>query len=270
MSTPYAFMTTNEKIYGPLEQKTFQNALAQFFLSEVPQIGGEMIIELIVRRIQELIEAYYPKSERLSMGQLLWFAIDENEKAGYGKSMTKTKIKPVILTVVHPADIRAIKQNTPLKQIIESVIIRLYREAKEQGAVLAESDLSLILHLSIITISKKTKLYEKKHQVVLPRRGTIHDLGPSVTHKQLICKKRKLERKTISQIARETDHTPQAITRYTTDLDRVHFCLKRKLSIRDTSFVTKLSPKLTLEYVNLIDDIKQQQKHYENETDLPF
>lgn len=270
MSTPYALMTANEKIYGPVEQKTFQNALAQFFLSEVPQIGGEMIINLIVRKIRELIDVYYPKSERLSMGQMLWFAIDENEKAGYGKPMTKTKIKPVILTIVHPSDIKAIKHGTPLKQIIESVMVRLYEEAKQQGAVLAESDLSLILRLSLVTISKKTKLYEKQHQAVLPRRGTIHDLGPSITHKQLICKKRKLERKTISQIARETDHTPQAITRYTTDLDRVHFCLKRKLSIRDTSFVTKMSPKLTLEYVSLIDEIKLQQKHYENETDLPF
>jgi hypothetical protein len=270
MTAPYALLTSNERIYGPVEQKTLQNALIQFFLSEVPQIGGEMIIDLIVRKIQELIDAYYPKAERMTMGQMLWFAIDEKEKAGYGKPMSKTKIKPVILTLVHPSDIRALKQGTHLKHLIETVIVRLYQEAKAQGAVLAESDLSLILRLSMVTISKKTKLYEKQHQAVLPRRGTIHDLGPSVTHKRLICKKRKLERKSISQIARETDHTPQAITRYTTDLDRVHFCLKRKLSIRDTSFVTKMSPKLTLEYVNLIDEINQQQKHYENESDLPF
>jgi len=131
---------------------------------------------------------------------------------------------------------------------------------------LSESDIGLIMHMSLQTVSKRTKSYEEKYQVILPRRGTVHDLGRSVSHKRIICRKRKLEKKSISQIARETDHTPEAITRYT----RVKFCLDKKLSINDISFVTKLSPSLTIEYVNLIDEINNSQKSMDQDDELPF
>ena len=270
MSSPYSTMTANEKIYGPIEQKTFKNALKQFFIQEVPQIGGEMIIELVVNKVQDLIDQYYPRTERLSMGQMLWFAIDENQKASYGKSMNKTKIRPVILSLVNSSDITALKNGTSLKKLKDKVIARLYNQTRQQGGVLSESDINLIMHMSLQTISKRTRSYEEKYQVILPRRGTVHDLGRSVSHKRTICRKRKLERKSISQIARETNHTPEAVTRYTTDLDRVKFCLDKKLSINDISFVTKLSPSLTIEYVNLVDEINNSQKSMEQDDELPF
>lgn len=194
MTTNYSKEKYLESIYSPIEHKTFKNALSQFFLEEFPSIGGEMIIELIVNRIQELIESYYPKTERLSMGQMLWFAIDENEKAYYGKTIAKTKIKPVILTIVDSNEIDALKNGTPMQKIKNQVIARLYNETKQQGAVLAETDVSLIIHMTLGTISKKTLAYEKEHQTILPRRGTIHDLGRTVSHKKLICKKRKIEK----------------------------------------------------------------------------
>jgi len=62
--------------------------------------------------------------------------------------MQKTKIKPVILTVVHPSDITAIKKGIPFLDLKEKIIARLYNETKSQGAVLAESDVSLIIHLN--------------------------------------------------------------------------------------------------------------------------
>jgi hypothetical protein len=269
MNHYYSNLNYNQRVYQPIEHKTFKNALQQFFKDEVPQIGGEMIIGLITDKIQNLIDSFYPKTERLSMGQMLWFAIDEKEKPSYGKSMSKTKIKPVILTIVHPDDIRALKNNCSILTLKDQIMARLYKETKEQGAVLAESDMSLIMHMTSMTVSKRTTAYEKKYHVTLPRRGTIHDLGRSLSHKRLICKKRQLENKSISQIARETDHTPQAITRYTIDLNRVQFCLNKKLSLKDISFVTQLSPALTIEYVNLIDEIKQKQKEQFDEQ-LPF
>lgn len=269
MNTYHYNSNYNERVFQPIAQKTFKCALQQFLKNEVPQIGGDMIIELISDKIKNLIDSFYPKTERLSMGQMLWFAIDEKEAPSYGKSMSKTKIKPVILTIVHPDDIQALRKKCSILTLKDQIMARLYKETKEQGAVLAESDMSLIMHMTGMTVSKRTTAYEKKYQVTLPRRGTVHDLGRSLSHKRLICHKRKLENKSISQIARETDHTPQAITRYTTDLNRVQFCLTKKLSVNDISFVTNLSPTLTIEYVNLIDEIKQNQKEQLDEQ-LPF
>lgn len=271
MTINYSKTSYAERIYAPIQQKTFKNALTQFFLTEFPGMGGDMIIELIVNNIEKLIELYYPKTERLSMGQMLWFAVDEQEKAHYGKSMAKTKIKPVILSVVDSSDIEALKNGVPARQIKDGVIARLYYETKRQGAVLAETDTSLIMHRTLASISKRTKAYEQEHQTILPRRGTIHDLGRSVSHKRMICKKRKLEKKSISQIANESDHSPEAITRYTTDLERVQFCLQRKMSVNDISFVSQLSHNLILEYVNLIDEINKAQHSPLNDNgELPF
>lgn len=271
MSSAYQQLSTSEKVYGAIQQKTFSNALTNFFRQEAPQIGGDMIIELIVKQIENMIQGYYPKTEHLSMGQMLWFAIDENEKPSYGKAMSKTKIKPVVLTVVAPSDIQALKKGTARKFLKKQVIARLYKETKAQGAVLAQSDIAVILLTSLTTIAKLTQEYEKEFNVILPRRGTIHDMGRSVSHKSIICKKRKVDNKSISQIARETDHTHQAVNRYTTDLERVSFCLKKKLSVNETSFVTKLSDSLVLEYVSLIDQIKQQKKEKEKlDNFLPF
>lgn len=271
MTTNYTVTKHAEKVYSPIQQKTFKNALTQFFLQEFPNIGGEMIIDLLVDRVEELIESYYPGTERMSMGQILWFAVDENEKASYGKNMAKTRIRPVILTLVDSSDIEDLKHGIPVSRIKNRVIARLYNEAKQQGSVLAETDTSLIMHTTLTTISKKTKAYEKEHQTILPRRGTIHDLGRSVSHKKMICKKRKIEKKSISQIANEANHTPEAITRYTTDLERVEFCIQRKMSVDDISFVSQLSRNLILEYVNLIDDINKAKNFPLDENgELPF
>ncbi len=272
MNYSYPNSSCYDKIYQPIEHKTFKSALMQFLKQEVPHLGGDMILELLTNKIQTLIDDFYPKSERLTMGQMLWFAIDENEKAGYGKNMKTLKIKPVILSLVHPNDIELIKKGVPSYTIKDQVMARLYRETKEQGAVLAESDVSLMLHMTPTNISKRTKKYEQQFHTVLPRRGTVHDLGRSVTHKKTICKKRILENKPISQIARETNHTSNSVTRYTNDLERVRFCLDKKLKLKEISFVTNLSPSLTIEYVSLIDEIKKQkleQKRREQE-ELPF
>ncbi len=271
MGNLYSTLNKNERVYTPIELKTFKSALTHFIKTEFPQAGGDMIIDLMTDKIRQLIDSYYPKTERLAMGQMLWFAIDENETAGYGKAMHKTKIKPVILTVVHPADISARKKSASTVLLKETIMARLFREAKEQGAVLAESDLSLILNVSLSTVSKHIINYEKQFNVSLPRRGTIHDLGRSLSHKKQICKKRNIDRKTIRQISLETNHTPAAVTRYTTDLERVQYCLNKKLKIKDISFVTNLSSSLTLEYVNLIEEIKQiKRKKERDENNLSF
>ena len=49
-----------------------------------------------------------------------------------------------------------------------------------------------------------TIAYEQATSQSVPRRGTIHDLGRSVTHKAVICYKRLVEKKSTSEVAQET------------------------------------------------------------------
>jgi hypothetical protein len=245
-----------ESIYQPVESKTFRSALINFLLREFPQMGGPMIMELFADRMEKMIERFYPPVKHLKMGQILWFAVEKNEKPSYGKSMKQTRIVPVVLTLVSLQDIEKLKNKARFATIKTEIMARLYREADQQGATLSETDVSLMLMLSLQTISKNTLKYEKEHNTTLPRRGTVHDMGRSMSHKATICRKRKIERKSTSLVAQETNHSPNAVDRYTLDLDRVGFCLEKKLSVEEASFVTGLSKNLVLEYRKLSDEIK--------------
>ena len=62
-------------------------------------------------------------------------------------------------------------------------------------------------------------------------------------------------KKATPDIARETHHSPSAVDRYLGDFDRVRFCLKKGLSVEETSFITQLSKSLVVEYADLIEEL---------------
>ncbi len=267
--------TSIEAMFGPLQKKTFSAALGLFLEQQCPQMGGHLTRQVIVDKIQELVDTFYPPNTHLRMGQVMWPAVDENEKAAYGKTIEKTKIKPVFVDMIAPEDIEATLQGEKKKRIRQQATIRLFQQAKAQGAVLTGVDVATMMRLSPATISRYVREWEKEHQTIVPRRGTIHDMGRSVTHKRQICYKMIVEGKSVEATARETNHSPEAITRYVKDYKRILSCLHKGLTPKETAFVVKVSEKLVFEYVNLIQenqvDINEQMSQdgsiYD---DLPF
>ena len=63
-----------------------------------------------------------------------------------------------------------------------------------------------------------------------------------------------VEGKSVEETARETNHSPEAITRYVKDYKRILSCLHKGLTPKDTAFVAKVSENLVFEYVNLIQE----------------
>ncbi len=248
-------MTKQQDIYAPLLDKTFENAVSNFISTEFPRMGGPKVVELLVKELKSIVEQYYPPITNLRMGQMLWFAVEKEEKGGYGKSMKNLRLRPVILSVVTYEDVQKRAESVPQKEIRKSGIARMLREADKQGGTLAETDLSLILSCSLRTIHKNITEYEHENNVVLPRRGTVHDLGRSTSHKQVICRKSVHDRKATPDIARETYHSPNAVDRYLGDFERVRFCLKKGLSVEETAFAAQLSKSLVLEYMDLINEL---------------
>lgn len=248
-------MNHQQDIYVPLLAKTFETAVSNFILMEFPKLGGPKVIELFVKELKSIVEQYYPPITNLRMGQMLWFAVAKDEKGGYGKCMKNLRLRPVILSPVTYEDIQKRAENVSQKEIRKSCSARMLKEADKQSGTLAESDVSLILSCSLTTIKKDIAEYERENNVVLPRRGTVHDLGRSTTHKQIICRKSVQDRKATPDIARETYHSPNAVDRYLNDFDRVRFCLKRELSVEETAFTTQLSKSLVLEYEDLSNEL---------------
>jgi len=243
----------------PFTKKGFKSALDLLLSEQVPSLGGSLSRKPIVEYIAGMVDEYFPSTERMKMGQMIWFAIDKNETAGYGKSLDKCHQRPVILDVISETDIEDLLAGVSKTERNKKVAVRLFQQAFEQKGVLTHADVGAVLRLSPNTVSKYIRSYEKSTGTLVPRRGTIHDMGPTLTHKRVICQKLLMEGKTVEQTAKETNHSTAAVTRYANAFRRVQACLKSDLTLDQTSFATGLSQSLVQQYFDML-----------NGKDLPF
>jgi len=234
-------------------KKDFPSALNVFLTENCPQLGGDLMITPVIEAIMKMVDEYYPKSERFRQGQFLWYAIDELETSGYGKKIEKCKTKPVVLNLFDKEDIDDLMNKVPKKERMKKISIRIFKQAYEQKGVLTNEDLGGILKLSSGTISRYIREHENEHNEIIPRRGSIHDMGPTLTHKKIICYKYFREGKSIEDVCRETRHSPDAVSRYIDAFARVRECLKENWGVDRISQVTDISRSLTQVYMDLIN-----------------
>jgi len=243
--------TQREAMYGPLQKKTFRAALVRQLRAQVPTLG-DLTADAIAQRIEQLVDEFFPPTDKLRMGQILWPAVDEREKGGWGKSMERTALKPVLLEAVNPEDIQDLLGGVKKRERRKKLTVRLFEQAKQQGGVLTGVDVAAIVGVAPATVSRYVREQESLTGKLVPRRGTVHDLGPSITHKRQICQRVILDRCSIEETARATNHSPEAVTRYVQDYRRVHACLKGGLTLPQTAYATKMSKKLVREYEDLM------------------
>src|SRR6266566_1493404 len=202
--------------------------------------------------IQELHERCHPPLSRVKAGQVLWLAVAAEERPSRSKRMEHTRLVPVLLDLVTDKDIE--DTATPGKRLAvrAAKVVRLFRQAYDQGAVLSEADVALLLHVDPRTISRDILTHEQTSEQSVPRRGTIHDLGPSVTHKAVICYKRLVEKKSTSEVAEETFHSPEEVEYYVQCCRRVQLCHDNGMSPEDIAHVTGHTLFLVRQYLDLL------------------
>lgn len=250
------------ELYAPQEAKTFRNVLTRFILREFPRLGGPWVVGHFVDKLRALFDEHHLLRDRLHPGQTVWMAVAANETAGYRKPMSETRQVPVILTLVNRADIAALKQGAPRQQVLRQAIARAAREAYDQGGVLSVMDMALLFARCRSTISHQIKRYEDETQQIVPRRGTVHDMGSTVSHKRIICYKAFVQGKPTHIIALETYHTPLAVDNYLLDFARVYFAVhQRGLSPEEAAFTLRRSLRLIKTYLNLIEEFGLSKRH---------
>lgn len=248
--------TRGEVAYGSLQAKTFPAALGELIAREFPHLGGPKVRELFVAEVARLVDRFYLPRERLRPGQTVWLAVDKTQQPYDHLRMADTRLVPVVLTLVAPEDIRALVEGATRTEVSQKAILRLHQEADAQGGVLSETDTALLLSYTPGHISDLIREYEVRTGQVVPRRGTVHDMGRSITHKRVIAHKVLRERKSTAQTAQETYHTPESVDRYLRDLMRCYLCLRRAgQTVEQTAFATGLSAPLVREYEALIEEL---------------
>jgi len=241
--------------YRPQAAKTLRRSLIRFITREFPRLGGPWVIELFVDKLLELVDSYRIARDRLKPGQTVWQAVALDERPGYHKPMTHTRQVAVVITLANQDDVADMRNNVKQSQVIKRALVRVANEAYAQGGVLTGTDLSLLFHRSHSHIAQLIREYEAETGQVVPRRGNLHDMGRTVTHKQIICRKAYLEGKPTHIIAWETFHSPEAVDHYILDFARVHFATSRQgMTPEETAFAIQQPVSYVKQYVKLIEE----------------
>jgi hypothetical protein len=240
--------------YDAIARKTFRNSLCNLLQTEFPGVFGPSVTRLFSESIDQLYERFHPPGSRFAGGQCLWIAVAVDDPPRRGKFIENTRLVPVVLDLVTAEDLEEAVNNTVRANTRPKKVVRLFHQAYTQGGLLTEADVSVLLHLPINTVSRIVLKHERDSGQIIPRRGTIHDLGRSITHKRIICYKRLVEKKTTSQVAAETYHSPDEVEYYVQNLRRVQLCQNAGMSEEDIVAATGRSLSLVREYLELIKD----------------
>jgi DNA-binding XRE family transcriptional regulator len=238
--------------------KSIGSAIKSLLTSEYKFLGGDKVQEMFVRDVMKLFKEYNRDSWNLEPGQTMWFAVCADEKQGYGKPLEKTRITPVILSVVHDEDRKTRENGYSHKELRKFKVARLLREAYEQKGVLSQADVAEMLGVSTGTISKDIKEYQIENQVVLPYRGTIHDLGRAITHKKIIIG-HFLKNVPTPDIARITGHTEEACDRYIKAFKKVR-TLHESMNHQEIARTLDMSEFLVKEYIAIIEEFNKKEE----------
>lgn len=235
-------------------RKSFHSALCHLLHTEFPGVFGPAITKLFADKIDELYARFHPPASQFRVGQILWAAVAVDDLPGRDKRIEDTRLVPVILDLVTAQDIHEATAAGTRRQTRRNKIVRLCTQAHAQGGVLSLADISLMLHVSMTPISNEILEYERAGGGTVPRRGTVHDMGRSVTHKAIICYKRLVEQKPTSQVAQETFHSADEVEYYVQCFRRVQLCRDSGMPKEDIAQATGHSLSLVQEYLDLLDD----------------
>jgi len=258
-----------EAQYRPQAAKTLRQTLIRFIHREFPRLGGPWVVELFVDKLLELVDTYRIARERLKPGQTVWQAVAVDERPACRKPMTETRQVPVVITIADQEEIEDLRSRVKRREILQRGLVRAANDAYAQGGVLTVTDLALLFNHSASWISELIRDYEVDTGEVVPRRGNIHDMGRTVTHKWIICRKAYLEGKLTPTIARETFHSPEAVDNYILSLARVRFAtVQQGMTEQEAAFALQQPLYLVEEYVEMIEAFGLNDKQVYDRADI--
>jgi len=243
-----------QNTYGPAAQKTFTGALEAFFAREFPQLAGERARRAIVQGIVDMVHGFFPATTNLRQGQTTWISVAKDEECSYGKTINKTRMVPVIVSLLAIDEAQQRRNGIHLRDLKREAVARACLEIDSQGGCVIAAELAIMFKTTPTTVGRYISQWETEHGKLLPRRGTIHDMGPTLTHKKEICRLLFIENKTVSEVVRLTKHSTKSIDRYITHFRQVFTCKTKGLNVKETALATKLSQRLVNEYHRLFEE----------------
>jgi hypothetical protein len=262
-----------ETLSTPVERgrkRSLPDLLLHKFLTEYGYGNGPVIAQAIVSDILRIVEDCY--QEHLPPKHVIWLAV-RRECKPQRKNLEIRDLMPVRLALLTDGELALLndtklkKQRAAYSTFQQQRLVRWCREAYEQGGVLTHLDLSLITGVSETVICRLLLAYEKATGETVPTRGTVHDMGRSVTHKAEVVR-RYLRGESPADIARALNHSQQSVDTYLRDYQKVRI-LAQRFTVAEIPPLAGLSRLLVNEYLELLQQYEPGLPMYQKPEHTP-
>ncbi len=272
MAKPLTKEQIQLKKFRRLHDKSLRQLLLYKFLNEYGYEKGEITATAIIDDILKLIDDYFivttidDDQHHIHYGQLVWMAVPIDEYPQRGKTIAQTRLKPVVLSFFTNDDMHHIAYGFDSSALRKKRLIRWTDEAFDQGALLTQLDLAVLLGVCDAVVSKYVTEIQQ-NGTLLPTRGNIHDLSGAITHKREIIAL-YLQGFLTPEIAVKTKHSKEAVDRYIRDYHRVEILWNHGVTdIHKISQLIRLSKRVVQQYVDLLPDKMKKYTHKEQKNE---
>ena len=213
------------------------------------------------RILPEVVREVYfaePGNRPMEEGQMRYQAV--SLKAGAGRKMSECPLVPLVLRVIALEEDREVLRAQGAVALRRSKVMRIAEEAREQGGVLTQEDLGVLIGCDERTIRRDVKALRSRG-IHVPTRGFLHDIGPTLTHKAQAVR-HWLEGKEPVAITRAINHSLTAVERYLDDFQRVALLTSKCLDAVAIARAANLSPALVETYQAMYAEAKQKPEYH--------
>lgn len=234
--------------------RSIKDDIKEMIKEDYSMITGEKVRNMFADDVVKIIEKREHDIGTLKPGQVLWYAVNKNDKWRYGKNATNTQLIPVKLTLITPNDLELLASGYNKIKVRENRAARLFFEAyNSHGGLLSTIDVGFLLNVTPSTISTDIRRYMDRENVIVPTRGNVQDIGRATTHKRIIVKL-YIEGYFVPEIARKTGHSEDACDRYIRMFNKVKMLNKKGLNGKEIAQTLSVSKQLVKEYLLLIKE----------------
>jgi len=138
-------------------------------------------------------------------------------------------------------------------------ILRLTREAYDQGALLSYEDLAILLTTSPSTVKRDIRHLRKHEGKFVMTRGVKHDMGPGLSHKTQIIEL-YLKGYQFTEIEQKTNHSETSVMRYLRGFTQVATLHYQGFPPGQIRMITRMSERLVREYLQLLSDYQDNDR----------
>lgn len=239
--------------YHRIKGKSLKQILLDRFLHQYGYDKGIVTATAIIDDVLMVIEHYYRFSDNsfLKQEQMVWSAVAIDAFPQKGKTIEQTRLCPVVLDIITDADLDDMKTPIHHRALRLKKVERWTQQAYDQGAVLSQLDVAVLLNVNEYTAGQYVREYESLYNRPLPTRGNVQRIGSGQTHKHDIIGL-YLQGYLVPTISQKTTHSKEAVERYIRDFEAVRLLATKFDDVDLIARIIRLSSSVVRQYLALI------------------